>query len=283
VSVAAGAGLVGAGVVLGDRRAAPSVVASAVPSGQGAGTDGVTGGTPNSLAILHAGLATRERWPCRLAFVGSSTTAGGNASDPGHRYVDLLVARMQAAYPSGTGSETSVQVSSSASFDDVSAEPGVHGYNAGNGGTTAADYLDGDAIQAIAALDPRMVLHMVGSNDYRSGMAPEDYRGHVQDVVSGLQSRMSGPCVHVLVQSYQGPDTASADLPYAWGEFGKALAGIAAADPDRVAFIDISGPYYLLGVPGDDPFGLIDTDLIHQTDAGHAFMADTLRTRLGVP
>jgi lysophospholipase L1-like esterase len=276
VAVAAGAGLVGAGVVL--RRRANDGPATAAPSGQ----VGAVAGTPASLAILHAGLAARQSSPCRLVFAGSSTTAGDNASDPAHRYVDLLVARLQAAYPSGAGSESEVQASTSADFGSASSAPGVHGYNAGDGGTTAADYLGPDEVSNIAALDPRMVLHMVGSNDFRSGVSPTEYRAYVTDVVTSLQAQMSGPCVHVLVQSYQGPDTVSANLRYSWSGYGQALADIAAGDPAHVAFIDISGPYRLLGVPGDDPRGLIDTDQIHQTDAGHALMADTLWTRLAV-
>jgi hypothetical protein len=37
----------------------------------------------------------------------------------------------------------------------VSSAPRVHGHDAGNGGTTAADHLGGNAIRVVAALDPR--------------------------------------------------------------------------------------------------------------------------------
>ena len=51
--------------------------------------------SPSGLAVLHAGLAARLTAPCRIAFAGSSTTAGTGATSPDRRYVSVLVAALQ--------------------------------------------------------------------------------------------------------------------------------------------------------------------------------------------
>lgn len=242
-----------------------------------------SGGLTKALGILWAGLATRIAMPCRLVFVGSSTTAGNNATAPANRYVNLLMGMIQAAYPSGLGTEASVLASASADFGTLSSALGVHGYNGGEGGTTSATYLTAAERTKIAALDPRMVQHMVGSNDFRNGVPVATYKANVLAAITDLKSKIAGPCVHVLVQPYQRFDSAALAAAVApWSDYGKALADIAAADPNNVAYIDLSAAYAVVGIPGADPLDLIDTDGVHQTDAGHALMADLLRSGLGV-
>ncbi|MGY1773490.1 GDSL-type esterase/lipase family protein [Blastococcus sp. SYSU D00813] len=254
-----------------------------IKAGNGAAWGTVSGGgsttrapTTKALAVLRAGLAARATTPCRIVFAGSSTTAGQNASTAANRYVNRLVAALQAAYPSGLGSETAVVASTTASWGTVSSAAGVHGYNAGESGTTAANYLTSGEIASAAALNPRAVLHMIGTNDWSGGVAPATYKANVQNVIASLKAATSGPCVHILVASYglAGSPT------YPWSQYITAMREIADADPDHVAFIDLSEAYALVGVPGSDPLDLLDTDGTHQTNAGHAYMADLLRSAL---
>jgi hypothetical protein len=127
-----------------------------------------------------------------------------------------------------------------------------------------------------------MVMHMVGANDFANGIPAATYKATVAARVAYLRlgSRIAGPRVHVLMQPYERYDTFTPVAP--WADYGKALAGIVAADPDHIAYLDISGHYYLSGVPSSDPLGLLDTDNTHQTDARSALMADLLRQALGV-
>ncbi len=236
---------------------------------------------PASLAILHAGLAARRVVPCRLFFAGSSTTAGTAASMPSARYVDLMVASLQRIYSSGTGHEATVAVSPQGDFGTPGPAVGVQGYNLGRRGATAADYLDAATIRRVAALDPCAVVHVVGSNDFRDGVPPDVYQTRVERHLRSLRGATVQPCVHVLVQSYERFDGASS--AYSWSAYGEALADIATANADDVVFLDISDAYFRVGVPGGDPFELLVADRIHQSDAGHAFMADLLLAELLLP
>ena len=232
-----------------------------------------------ALAILFGGLATRTSSPCRLAFVGSSTTAGVNATAPVNRYVNQLVAAFQQLYPSGLGTETTVVDSTSADFGTLTTALGVHGYNAGEGGTTAATYLTSSEITKVAALNPRAVFHMVGSNDFANGVDPVAYKASLLSVVNSLKSSIAGPCVQVLVQPYERYD--STTHPYPWASYGQAMAEVAAANP-FLFYLDLSAGYAALGVPGADPLGLMTADKIHQNNYGHAYMADSILRGLGL-
>lgn len=241
---------------------------------------GSGGASTGPIDRINAALALASSQPVRGAFTGSSTTEGNNATSAANRYVNRLVAAMQAAYPSG-GSESSVVASTAASFGTLSTANGIHGYNAGEGGTTAATYLTSAERTAIAALNPRFVLHMIGSNDYQTGVAVATYKTNVLAALADLKAKITVPCVHILVHAYARFDTFTPVAP--WADYGTALAQIAAADPTNVVFVDLSRLYVPLGIPGADPADLIDTDSIHQKDAGHQFMAESLRVALRIP
>jgi hypothetical protein len=232
------------------------------------------------LGVLLAALAARNTTACNIVFTGSSTTAGTGASDEAHSFVNVLAGQIQVAYPSSSATEAAVVKSTTADFGTISTSPGVHAYNAGVGGTASDTYLPDTAAQKIAALSPAAVMHMVGSNDFSLNMPPATYKSNVVGRIALLKSLMTKPCVHILVQPYERYDSSTHTYP--WSQYGDALRAIAAADPDNVVFLDISSAYYVSGIPGADPFGLMYTDKVHQIDTGHALMADLLGRALGV-
>ncbi|RZT87427.1 lysophospholipase L1-like esterase [Pseudonocardia sediminis] len=233
-----------------------------------------------ALGKLRAGLAARRVTPCRVVFVGSSTTEGYLITNPGARYVNQLAARLQAGYQSGILAEPAVLTVNEA-YAAPSPAPGVHGYNAGASGTDSSTYLGQTARERIGSLNPRAVIHMIGSNDYANGMALGTYKANVAAQITSLKGLITGPCVHVLVHSYNRGDVASPANP--WDLYGQALYELAAADPDNVAFIDLSRTMRAAGTPAADPLDLFASDLVHMEEAGHAFMADTMMTALGLP
>lgn len=272
-----GAGLLGARTGGRTPSAVPPPPASP-PAGVSRVPVAVASGSPSGLAILTAGLAARTTRPCRIAFAGSSTTAGSGATSPERSYVGVLVSALQAEHPSGTGQESTVLGSSTADFGRPADTPGVHGYNVGRSGSRAATYLDPAAVGAIAALGPSAVVHMVGSNDFAAGVPPEQYRAALAQQLDAFRAVSTAPCVHVLVHSYQRTDRPTYGHP--WAAYRGALDAVA-TDRD-VVVLDISGPYRAAQVPGEDPLQLISADRVHQTDRGHAFMADVIRSALTV-
>jgi lysophospholipase L1-like esterase len=222
-------------------------------------------------AAAPPGIAAAATTPYRIVFAGSSTTAGQAASTAEKRYVNLLVSALHARY--GTGARPFVRSSTSATFGAPSSAAGVHGYNAGEPGTNAATYLTSDERTRLIALDPDLVVHMIGSNDFKQQRPVVAFRSDVARVLAGLAIKTPS-ARHLLVHSYQRLDVVRPRIP--WSAYGTALERLAAADPAHVSFVDLSSAYAAVGVPGADPRRLVGSDRVHQTDAGHVFMARRL-------
>jgi hypothetical protein len=119
---------------------------------------------------------------------------------------------------------------------------------------------------------------MIGSNDYSSQMAIATFTANVQSMIASCKSALSAaslpPASYLVVGTYKRLDISSPAIP--WSSYLSAMSAVAAADPANVAFLDISSPYPTVNTSIGDPWDIIDTDSIHQTDRGHAMMADLL-------
>ncbi|WP_161799539.1 SGNH/GDSL hydrolase family protein [Pseudarthrobacter siccitolerans] len=236
-----------------------------------------------ALGRLHAGLAARLSTPARLVFTGSSTTQGQGATTAEARYADIMLRRIQAQFPATAGVEVNMIMSNSANFGALSATGGVHGYNAGEGGKISSTYLTDTEVDSINAIAPLAVFHMVGSNDFAGNQPIPTYKANVLERVNRLKANATAPLVQILLQPFERFDAAVLDgTEHAWAEYGQALNEIAHADPDNVAYLDVSAPFYAAGVPGADPLNLIGPDGLHQTDAGHYLMAMLILRGLGL-
>lgn len=216
---------------------------------------------------IRASLAKSDESPIVIAYTGSSTTFGNNASTAAKRYVNVLSAQFRTRM--GSGGTTSTM--------NGSAHPstaGLYAVNGGVGGTTSANYIDATTLGWIGTLQPEMVFHMIGSNDYSGNVNPTTYKSNVLATIASIDAAITGPAIpHLLIQSYQRIDVVGT---YPWDAYGQALKDIAAADPTHIAYIDLNPEYVWRGIPGSNPDGMIDTDGIHQVDAGHAYMAKLL-------
>jgi lysophospholipase L1-like esterase len=228
-----------------------------------------------ALSPLRAALARHRLNPARVAFYGSSTTAGVGSSEPSNSYVNIIARRLQAAYPSGiAGYEYGVTTPGTLAITSPNVLPGVQVVNGGVGGTVASNYIDGTAMTNIELLRPDCVVHMIGANDYFFDVAPATYQAQLENRLTLIDDAIVGKdTCHVLVHSYRRLDVTTP--AYSWSEYGAALRAIAASR-DNVFFIDLSAEYQNLGSEGSDPYGLISGDQIHQTDVGHALMADLI-------
>lgn len=241
--------------------------------------DGALTGTATGLLRLL--LSTRDSGSRPVVFVGSSTTVGSNATTAANRWVNRLTAALQAAWPLSNGSAASGTRSLATVVAASPLPAGVHGVNAGVVGTTSATYLDATSRSQIAGLAPAVIVHTIGANDYSAGVVPATFATNLDGQLDALDAAISGPHVHVLVHSYRRRDVSSPAYP--WTAYGSAMASVAASDTARRVFLDISGPYEQVDIGGTDPLNLLDTDLTHQTDAGHAVMAELVRDALDIP
>ena len=231
-----------------------------------------------ALNILYRALAARNETTCRIVALGSSTTQGYNATNQ-EGYVHMLARKIQTAYPSSTGTEIPVGTLAGG-FAPVTA-PGVQVVNFGSGGSTSANYLDtgtSNYTNNIAALQPSMVIHMIGSNDWNTDVPPAAYKTNVTAAIDAINAVLTVPCVHVLIHQHSRYQATAPAYPFT--AYRDALREIALANPQTVVHIDMGPDFARLGVPTPDDFALLDTDLIHLTDRGHSFLAEALRVRL---
>lgn len=234
------------------------------------------------LPAFRAGLARRNTHPCVVVGLGSSTTSGSQATEPQYRYFNRLAAYVQAAYPLASGTEHPVRA-----LPDAAASaplgPGVAFANGGQGNTTSANYLPAARITQIGAVDPRMVIHMIGSNDSYYGTSLEAYKANLQDRLNALRGVIPRPCTHVYVHAFERFDYEKFTPVATWDEYGQALSEFVAANPTDTAFIDLTPDYEAVGVPSSDPLDIVNVDRVHQGNDGHAFMAELIATYLGIP
>lgn len=236
--------------------------------------------------MMRALLTLRAINPVQIGYFGSSTIQGNNASTAPERVVNILTGIIQRAYPNQiSADETTVQAFSSATKQTVA---GVHGYNAGIGGTGTANYLTDDMVtRATATLGCNVRFHLATTNDFRNGVNPATSKTNLQSWLTKLKNAQTGPAVDILLQSYQPWDVAGS---YPASEYARVMREIA-NDPTNngtVYFFDISSAYLPLGIPptttyGTDTLDIIDTDNLHQNKKGHIFMAEVLRIALGIP
>jgi len=238
-------------------------------------------------ALMRALLVLRRTVPVVIAYNGSSTFQGSNATTAARRVTHLLTSSIQRAYPNQVTADESTTTTLAALAATRITAPGVHGIENGIGGTGTANYLTDDAVSKQNTVGANVRFHLATTNDLRNGVAPATSKANLQSWITKFKAGQPGPSVDILVQSYAPWD---GTYTYAPSEYSRIMREIA-ADPQNngtVFFLDISDAYVMLGVPpstpyGTDPLDIIDTDNIHQNDKGHAYMAEVMRVRLGIP
>lgn len=219
-----------------------------------------------NLPIFGARLAKarRRNEPLAIINAGSSTTA----TKPG--YTERFNKKLQNLYPVESPSLT--QWSNVSNFTKRAA-PGIHCYNSAEGGTTAATYLNDRESDVIAGLEPAMIIHMIGSNDYALHMSKVDHKNHLLARLAYLDGVLTLPCQHVFVNSYARQDVTNQNP--SWSVYKEAQMEIASERKDT-AFFDVEDQFAANGIPGADSLTLLGTDKVHLTQDGYDFMADLL-------
>jgi lysophospholipase L1-like esterase len=156
---------------------------------------------------------------------------------------------------------------------------GLRVYNAGKAGSTAADYATTGAFWAqngarLGELQPQLIVLMVGSNDYATGVSPTVYEAYVRSAIRGMRLACNGPTSVLLVHTYKRLDVASPAFP--WVQYGDALQKVALDTPD-VDFLDVSSHWPVSRAA--DWEGLFYDD-VHTSNRGHGWMAHLISEHL---
>lgn len=198
----------------------------------------------------------------RVVGLGSSTMAGSGAT-AGCGFFDRLAARV------GQTAVTTLEPA-----PDLTGRMFVNGAISG---ATAANFLTPGALSAVTRIDPTFILVMVGSNDAATGVSTSTYRTRMLSACEQL--RNAAPRATLVLIHQQGRNSVSV---VDWRAYGRVLAEVAAAH-ERHLFVDVAALAEPVGMFSWNTFGLIGSDNIHLTDAGHRWLADVLAARLGLP
>lgn len=119
----------------------------------------------------------------------------------------------------------------------------------------------------IRKVNPDLVTIYYGTNEYINNLAPATFETRLGDVVSAVLNNIRPRPTVALIRGYKPAHNGSAEV-YAWPLYRDAVARVAEAK--GVMLIDLEAPFA-------NGTGLIDTDGVHPTDAGHAVIADTVQ------
>lgn len=240
---------------------------------------------PAPLGMFSAALASRETGPVVIVGTGSSTTQGNGASATHLRWFNQFATAVHRAHPLASGAEQPLPRVLADAVANPPTSPGIHFVNAAVGGTNVRNFLTDETGPQVAALDPDVIIHMVGTNDFRIDKPIDEFTTEFSARLDQLDADAATPILHVIVRAYEvaGDDYTSDGTLHTWDEYGEAMRSVAESRADHAIYIDLAEAYALAGVPGDDPHGMILADMVHQNDVGHTFMADLMLRAMRIP
>ena len=240
---------------------------------------------PAPLGMFSAALASRETGPVVIVGTGSSTTQGNGASATHLRWFNQFATAVHRAYPLASGAEQPLPRVLADAVAEPPAGPGIHFVNAAVGGTNARNFLTDVTGPQVAALNPDVIIHMVGTNDFRIDKPIDEFTTEFSARLDQLDQDAATPILHVIVRAYEvaGDHYTEDGTLHTWDEYGEAMRAAAEDRADHAIYIDLSESYARAGVPGDDPHGMILADMVHQNDVGHTFMADLMLRAMKIP
>lgn len=162
--------------------------------------------------------------PYRVLFLGSSTTYGYNLA-----WTEGFSNQMVAHIVSGQMPVPATPIQRSTSSRSAPTGAGFHFHNAGVNGATSINYWGTNQKNLTAAYLPRLVIHMIGSNDYANGTAPTTYRSYIERAIGEINNRSDG-CRHLLVHQFKREDVTNPAYP--WTSYRDQLRAIAASRTD---------------------------------------------------
>lgn len=223
---------------------------------------------PQRLAPFGAAITNQDSKAVTMVIAGSSTAAQGVAS-AGMGWVDRLTARLGPRPLLNLDSDPTVPAN------------GAQVWTAAVGGTTSANYLTDAKVQRIGKINPSLMIHMVGSNDYAGNVSLADYKARLKGWVDKIGS-VAPDTIHLFVHQQGRNDVSNRAVP--WEQYGVAMKEVADGYGPYGIYLDFDAVMRRTdAVPGPDWISLVAADRTHMNDPGHKFMADHIGRFLGLP
>lgn len=206
--------------------------------------------------------------PYRVMFLGSSTTYGYNVLWPeGFSY------QMAAHIVSDQIPVPATPIQRSTASRTAPTANGFHFHNAGANGATSITYWGTGQKNLTAAYRPRLVIHMIGSNDYANGTIPTTYRTYIERAIGEINNRSAG-CRHLLVHQFRREDVTNPAYP--WTAYRDQLKAIAASRTDT----DFCDADRILTTELGWTSALLQSDKVHADWFGNTQLARAVRNYL---
>lgn len=240
-----------------------------------------------------------------VVFLGSSTTEGYRASNENANYVNQFAAKLvesamdsiskrqvwvwQRPVPApgdetiGTGTGWNPSKATIAPYS-----PGLFFFNAGmsgknSGSDTNGYYQSGKQQQVISNLQPNVVIHMIGANDFKDQVPLDTYLANLQFAVNDIRAKTGGKARHLFIHSYQRLDYTPPNGGYQWSGYLSKIRELCNTNLD-CNYIEITSDFANLGVvPGASyPNDYVQDDGVHATDLGYQKTAEFIvaKTRM---
>lgn len=221
------------------------------------------------MKVWGEALRKQETAPAIFVNLGSSTANGGNTPNYGLSWAGRI-----ACYLTGK----SILNGAIPDLDPApAARPtsGIHAYNGALGGTTSSNYLTASKLAAIKKLQPSLITHMVGANDFGGSVSLSAYKANLRNWKDQLDAATPST-VHLYI--HQQGRVAAAPGAITWQQYGTAMREVAEAYPNAV-FLDAGERFGLRG--GLAPH--LVSDNLHMNEHGHRIMADIVAEAMGTP
>ena len=162
--------------------------------------------------------------PYRIMFLGSSTTYGYSVL-----WSEGFATQMVAHIVSDQIPVPATPIQRAWGTRNAPTAAGFHFQNAAVSGLTSGKYVEDGQKNMAGSFKPRLVIHMIGSNDYANGVNPATYRANIETAITALNTRSPG-CSHLLVHSFRREDVMNP--AYSWDAYRDQLKAIAASRTD---------------------------------------------------
>lgn len=232
---------------------------------------------------VRAGLLLTPTTPFRIVFMGDSQTNDGAYEKPtgradvwgggkgySYRLANLLTkGGVQSAQQGVPGVTTNTA-------------PGAHVWSTAVAGTRSDTYAPSGTIANVGAIQPHLVFHMIGTNDFALQTDPAAYQANVEKALGDVWG-LAPDARQVLIMCWPRIDPAGMTHP--WTQYTAAMRAIAAnhASDPRFTFIDYGARFERTGGAAATSWWSAFPDGIHGLPQLHRDLTEHLAGWFGLP
>lgn len=168
------------------------------------------------------------------------------------------------------------------SLDTVSEPPtstDTRWWSGAQGNTTSQNYFPQARRDALARVNPDVVFHMIGENDYFYGTTIAGYKANLESALSFIETA-NPDVINVMIFSHGRNDVPTPVAP--WTAYGQALKEVVSTNPRNRYFIDAMEYFWPMHTMSNNDGGML-MDSVHPGDSGHARMAAIIGAHVGIP